>query len=89
MGFVFMILVGAISGWLAAFMSELTSHRVLLRNIALGIAGALLAGGLIGPLVVEGDLLAGNYSVALLVLSCAGALLMLLATKLLQSSDMR
>ena len=42
MGLLFMIVVGAILGWLAAIVLKIEAPRGILLNIAAGVAGALV-----------------------------------------------
>lgn len=77
MGLVFMIVMGAILGWLAAIVMRAESRRGLTRNIGSGIAGALGAGLGVSPLVGGGSLLAESYSVTALLLALAGSILVI------------
>lgn len=80
MGLLFMIVVGAILGWLAAIVLKIEAPRGILLNIAAGVAGALLTGLFIGPLLFgSASLLAGYYAVGSLALSLVGALLVIAA----------
>ncbi len=74
MGYVFLIVVGAILGWLAAFILRAESSRSLKINIGAGIIGALLAGLFVSPALHAGDLSAGTYRVDAMFISMAGSL---------------
>ena len=78
MGLLFMIVVGAILGWLAAIILRIEAPRGILLNIAAGIAGALLMGLFIGPLLLgSASLLGGYYRVGSLLLSLAGSIVVI------------
>jgi uncharacterized membrane protein YeaQ/YmgE (transglycosylase-associated protein family) len=84
MGLLFMIVVGAVLGWLAAIILEIEVARGILFNIAAGIIGALVAGLLVGPLLLgTASLLAGYYRVGSLLLSLAGSVALIGALNLL------
>ena len=78
-----MIVVGAILGWLAAIILRIEAPRGILLNIAAGIAGALLMGLFIGPLLLgSASLLGGYYRVGSLLLSLAGSIVVIAALNL-------
>ncbi len=74
MGLMFLFVVGATGGWLAAIVLRAESRSGLLRNTAAGIGGALFSGLLVSPLTGRGNLLADTYHVSALVLSVCGAI---------------
>ena len=82
MGLVFLVVTGAMLGWLAAIIARAESGPARLRNILIGIAGALVAGLVVNPLLGRGDLLAGQYSVDALITALAGTVALLFATNL-------
>jgi len=90
MGLLFMIVVGAILGWLAAIVLRIEAPRGILLNIAAGVAGALLAGLFIGPVLFgSASLLAGYYAVGSLALSLAGSLLVIAAFNVFWRGQLR
>jgi len=88
-GLVFLILIGAMLGWLAAIIARTETVQGLLLNLGGGIAGALVAGLVLHPLLGGGDLLAGNYSVDGLLTALAGAIVLLLAVNLWRDRELR
>ncbi len=90
MGYVFMIVAGAVEGWLAAFVlrADRTS-RGLRLNIVAGVTGALLAGLVVAPMIGAGDLAGSNYSVSALIFSMLGAVALPAALNLLHLRDLR
>ena len=90
MGLLFMIVVGAILGWLAAIVLKIEAPRGILLNIAAGVAGALLTGLLIGPLLLgSASLLGAYYRVGSLLLSLAGALVVIAAFNVFWREQLR
>lgn len=90
MGLLFMIVVGAILGWLAAIILRIEAPRGILLNIAAGIVGALLMGLFIGPLLLgSASLLGGYYRVGSLLLSLAGSIIVIAALNLFGRRQLR
>ncbi|MDE1467421.1 GlsB/YeaQ/YmgE family stress response membrane protein [Aurantiacibacter sp. D1-12] len=85
MGIVFMIVAGAALGWLAAVASRAQElSRSVHMPIASGVAGALLAGLVVSPLLGTGSMAGGPYDVSALLVSVLGALVAISAVVLLQ-----
>jgi len=89
MGLIFLILLGMALGWVATILLQTGEKSHLLVNVLAGIGGAMLAGIIVNPLIGLGDLIAGRYGVAALLVSLAGAVLLLLAVNLLRDGEMR
>ena len=77
MGLVFLIVIGAMLGWLAAIITRADSLAAKLRNVLIGVAGALVTGLVINPLVGGSDLLDGQYGIDSLVLALTGSVVVL------------
>jgi uncharacterized membrane protein YeaQ/YmgE (transglycosylase-associated protein family) len=82
-GLVFLIVIGGMLGWLAAIIARAETGTARMRNILIGIFGALAAGLAVNPLLGEGNLLDGQYSVNALLVALAGSVALLLALNLL------
>jgi len=90
MGLLFMLVVGAILGWLGAIVLRIEAPRGILLNIAAGVAGALLMGLFIGPLVLgSASLLGGFYEVGSLVLSLVGSVALIAALNMFWPKQLR
>lgn len=89
MGVLFVVVVGAVLGWLTAIILQIESARGVLMNIAGGIGGALFADLLIGPLLGSASLWNGEYHVGSLLLPLAGAAALVAALNLLHRSQPR
>ena len=83
MGLVFLVVIGGMLGWLAAIIARAETGAARMRNILIGVAGALVAGLAVNPLLGEGNLLDGQYSVNALLIALAGSVALLLAVNLL------
>lgn len=82
MGLVFLIVIGGMLGWLAAIIFCAESGNGRLRNILVGIAGALATGLAVIPLIGGSTLLEGHYRVDSLLLALTGSVLLLLTVNL-------
>lgn len=89
MGFLFMIVVGAILGWLTSIILRIEAPRGVLLNVAAGVAGALLTGLFIAPLFGSASLLGDNYSVWTLLLSLVGSVVAVAALNFLGREQLR
>ena len=89
MGLVYLIVIGGMLGWLAAIIVRAESGPARLRNILIGIAGALVAGLIVNPLIGGSDLLEGQYSVDALLIALVGSVAVLLAVNLWRDEELR
>ena len=89
MGFIFLIVLGAIFGWMAAIILGSENRKGLQRNISAGIGGACIAGLLVSPLVGGGSLTGESYSITALKISLAGALLAIACANVLRGVQLR
>lgn len=89
MGFLFMIIVGAILGWLSTIILQIEAPRSILLNMAAGVVGALLAGLFVAPLFGNASLLGGDYSPGTLLLSLAGSVVLVAVLNALSRGRLR
>ena len=89
MGLLFLLMAGAVLGWLAAIITQTDYRRSILLNATIGILGALIAGLVVTPLTVGDDMIAGHYDVDALLISLAGAIGLLLIVNVLRPDVVR
>ncbi|MBO9517612.1 MAG: GlsB/YeaQ/YmgE family stress response membrane protein [Porphyrobacter sp.] len=89
MGLIFLLLVGAILGWVAAIVMRAEDSRGIQLNIAVGIAGAMFAGIVLNPLLNGGSIVEGSYSVDGLLTASLGAVAVLCLLNVLRSRETR
>ena len=77
MNFIIWLIVGVLIGWIASLIMKTDAQQGLILNIIVGIIGALLGGWLISPLVVVGTINQSDFSLASLIVSLLGAILVL------------
>jgi uncharacterized membrane protein YeaQ/YmgE (transglycosylase-associated protein family) len=75
--FIIWLLVGALVGWIASIIMRTNAQQGALLNIIVGIVGAFLAGLLLTPLLGVGTINQGNFSLAGLIVSLLGAIVLL------------
>jgi uncharacterized membrane protein YeaQ/YmgE (transglycosylase-associated protein family) len=84
MNFIVWLVVGGIIGWIASLIMKTDAQQGLFLNIVVGIVGALLGGWLISPLVGEGTVNQGDFSLGGLLVSLAGAIILLFLVNLIR-----
>ncbi len=82
MNYVVWIIAGAVIGWIASLLMRTNSRQGLLMDIVVGIAGAFLAGLVLTPLVGISTINQNNFSLPALLVSLAGAIVLLAIVKL-------
>ncbi len=78
--FIVWLIVGAIIGWVAS--SLMGNRQGLLLNIVVGIVGAFVAGIVLTPLLGIGTINQNNFSIPALLVSLAGAIILLAVVNL-------
>ena len=89
MGLVFLIVIGGMLGWLAAIIARAESASARLHNILIGLAGALVTGLVVNPLIGGSSLLDGQYSIDALLIALTGSVVMLLVANLWRDGELR
>jgi uncharacterized membrane protein YeaQ/YmgE (transglycosylase-associated protein family) len=84
MNIIIWLAVGAAVGWVASMLMQ--SPEGLLMNIVVGIAGAVIGGWMLGPLVGAGTINSGDFSLTGLAVSLLGAVALLALVKLIRRS---
>jgi uncharacterized membrane protein YeaQ/YmgE (transglycosylase-associated protein family) len=87
--FIIWLVVGGVIGWIASLIMKTEAHQGLFLNVVVGIIGALLGGWLLSPLVGAGTLNQGDFSVMWLLVSLAGAIILLFLVNLIRRRSPR
>lgn len=77
MNFIIWIIVGGVLGWLASIVMGTNNQQGMILNIIVGILGAFLAGLILTPLLGIATINQSNFSMAGLLVSFAGAVILL------------
>jgi uncharacterized membrane protein YeaQ/YmgE (transglycosylase-associated protein family) len=85
MGFILWLIMGGVVGWLASIIVGTDARQGIILNVAVGIFGAFIGGGLIVPLLGVDPLNSGITAMNFIV-SLLGAVLLLALLRLYQRS---
>lgn len=89
MNLIILLIVGGILGWLASIVMRTDAQQGIILNVVVGIVGALLAGFLISPLVGVPPITSAGLSVATLLVSFVGAVVLLAIVNLFRRGSVR
>ena len=71
------LVIGGLVGWVASLIMKTDGQQGIVLNVVVGIVGALIAGWFISPLIGVSTINEGNFSLAGLVVSVGGAVLLI------------
>jgi uncharacterized membrane protein YeaQ/YmgE (transglycosylase-associated protein family) len=87
--FIVWLILGGIIGWLASLVMRTDAQQGIFLNIVVGIVGALIGGLLISPLLGAATINQNDFSIAGLVVSFIGALVLLAIVNLIRRGRVR
>ena len=77
MNIIIWLVVGGLLGWVASKIMNTDAQQGIVLNVIVGIVGAMLGGFVIAPLLGQGTINQGDFSVMGLVVSLVGAVFLL------------
>ena len=89
MNFIIWLIVGGIVGWVASVIMRTNGQQGLILNILVGIVGAFVAGLVLTPLLGIATINQNNFSLPGLIVSLAGAIILLAVVGLLRGKGLR
>lgn len=89
MGFIILLVIGGIIGWLASIVMRTDGQQGIILNIVVGIVGSFLAGYLITPLIGGVPITAGSFDIKSLFVSFLGAVVLLALVNLVRRGSVR
>jgi uncharacterized membrane protein YeaQ/YmgE (transglycosylase-associated protein family) len=89
MNLIIWLVVGGLIGWIASLIMKTDAQQGLVLNVVVGIVGALLGGWLLSPLVGAGTVNQGDFSLMGLLVSLAGAIILLFVVNLIRRGTPR
>jgi uncharacterized membrane protein YeaQ/YmgE (transglycosylase-associated protein family) len=89
MTFIVWLIAGALIGWLASMVMRTDAQQGVLVDVLVGIAGALLGGWLIAPMIGSGTINQADFSASGLMASLLGAIVLLAIVNLVRRGRMR
>lgn len=81
------LLMGGVVGWMTSAIMRPSGPRGRWLNVCVGMAGAIIGGWLISPLIGAGVLEQGPLNVGALLVALVGAILLLAIANLFQRDD--
>lgn len=89
MNFIVWLIVGGLLGWVASKIMNTDAQQGVILNIVVGIAGALLGGWLISPLVGLPTINQSAFSIGALGVSLVGAVILLAIVNVFRKGSVR
>lgn len=89
MNIIIWLVVGGLIGWVASVVMRTDGQQGMLLNVVVGIVGAALGGWFLSPLVGVSTINQSNFSVAGLLVSLAGAVILLAIVNLIRRGSAR
>jgi len=89
MGWILIIIVGGILGWLASIVMRTDAQQGIIMNIVVGIVGAILGGWLLSGLIGGAPITSGAYDMRSLLVSFLGAVILLAIVNMFRRGRMR
>jgi len=87
--FIVWIILGGVLGWIASMIMRTDAQQGALLNIIVGIIGAFLAGMFLSPLFGVSTINQNNFSIASLLVSLLGAVILLAIVNLFRRGSAR
>jgi uncharacterized membrane protein YeaQ/YmgE (transglycosylase-associated protein family) len=89
MNVIIWLVVGIVVGRVASMVMNARARELVLLNVAVGVVGALFGGWLLSPLVDTGPVGQGDLSLSSLLVSFAGAGVLLILVNLVRQATER
>jgi uncharacterized membrane protein YeaQ/YmgE (transglycosylase-associated protein family) len=87
--FLVWLVVGGVLGWIASMIMRTDAQQGVFLNIIVGIIGAALAGFVISPLLGIPTINQDSFSLAAMMVSLLGAVILLAIVNLVRRGRMR
>jgi uncharacterized membrane protein YeaQ/YmgE (transglycosylase-associated protein family) len=87
--FIVWLILGGLIGWVASLVMRTDAQQGIFLNIVVGVVGALLAGFVVSPLLGAGTINQNDFSIAALVVSFIGAVILLAIVNLIRRGRVR
>jgi len=89
MNLIIWLVVGGIVGWIASLIMKTDAQQGIILNVIVGIVGALIAGFVLTPLLGQGTINSGDFSIMGLLMSLVGAVILLAIVNLVRRGSTR
>jgi uncharacterized membrane protein YeaQ/YmgE (transglycosylase-associated protein family) len=89
MNLIFWLVIGGVLGWLASLVMKTDGQQGIILNVVVGIIGALVAGFVVAPFLGTGTINSNDFSLAGLLVSFVGAVILLAIVNLFRRGRVR
>lgn len=89
MAFIVWLFIGGLVGWVASLIMNTDRRQGLFMNVVVGVVGAVIGGWVLSPLVGVSTINQSNFSIASIVVSTVGAVILLGLVSVLRGSRAR
>lgn len=89
MNIIIWLVIGGLIGWVASVVMGTDGRQGIILNVVVGIVGAFLGGWFLSGLFGTSTINQGNFSVAGLLVSFLGAIILLALAKLVRGTGAR
>lgn len=89
MNLIILLIVGGVIGWVASTIMRTDAQQGVFLNVVVGIVGALLAGFIITPLIGGASITDGALNITSILISLAGAIVLLGVVNLFRRGSVR
>lgn len=89
MNIIIWLVIGGLIGWVASVAMRTDAQQGILLNVVVGIVGAVLGGWFVSPLIGASTINQSNFSVAGLLVSFLGAVILLAIVNLVRGGALR
>ena len=86
MNIIVWLVVGGLIGWLASVLMGTDGRQGIIINVVVGIVGAVVGGWLLSGVFGSSTINQGNFSVAGLLVSLLGAVILLAVAKVVRAT---
>ena len=83
------LVIGGVIGWLASIIMKTDAQQGIILNVVVGIVGAVLGGWFLAPMFGTVTINQDNLSMASLVVSLLGAVILLAIVNLVRRGTVR
>jgi uncharacterized membrane protein YeaQ/YmgE (transglycosylase-associated protein family) len=89
MNIIIWLVVGGLIGWVASLIMRTDAQQGIILNVVVGVVGAVLGGWFLSPLFGVKTINQSNFSVAGLLVSLLGAVILLAIVNLIRRGTAR
>ena len=89
MNLIIWLIIGGVVGWLASLIMRTDGQQGIVLNVVVGLVGAFLAGWFVTPMIGVGTINQNDFSLASVLVSLIGAVILLAIVNLFRRGRVR